>query len=250
MKYSKIVPLLGGMLFGSSQVKYESKFEVLRYVSKKMGFRLYNKNLAWIDDEEYKKVWSGFSQSDNNIHERRFTLYNLAKSVSGIDGDTAECGVFYGAGSYLIMAANKGLKQHHIFDSFEGLSRPEFVDEASEDYVAKWAEGDLEVAEHIVKSNLGNFEHVKFYKGWIPERFPEVGQSRFSFVHIDVDLYQPTLDSFEFFYDRLAVGGVMACDDYGSTQCPSAYKAFNDFVLDKPEEIAHLTTGTGFIIKQ
>jgi hypothetical protein len=215
-----------------------------------MGFRLYNKNLAWIDDEEYKKVWSGFSQSDNNIHERRFTLYNLAKSVTNIEGDTAECGVFYGAGSYLIMAASKGEKQHHIFDSFEGLSSPNVVDDAREDYVAKWAEGDLEVPEHIVKSNLNNFEGVKYYKGWIPERFPEVAQSRFSFVHIDVDLYQPTLDSFEFFYDLLVVGGIMVCDDYGSTQCPGAYKAFNEFVGDKPEEIAHLTTGTGFIVKQ
>ena len=36
-------------------------------------------------------------------------------------------------------------------------------------------------------------------KGWIPSRFEEVKDKNFSFVHIDVDLYQPTLDSLNFF---------------------------------------------------
>ena len=33
----------------------------------------------------------------------------------------------------------------------------------------------------------------------------------------NVALYQPTLDSIEFFYGRLSKGGVVVADDYGSS---------------------------------
>ena len=72
---------------------------------------------------------------------------------------------------------------------------------------------------------------------------------KFSFVHIDVDLYEPTHDSLSFFYERLVPGGIIVCDDYGSEACPGAYKACNDFIADKPEEIVHLTGGQGVIVK-
>ena len=63
-------------------------------------------------------------------------------------------------------------------------------------------------------------------------------------------LIQPTLDSIEFFYSRMNEGGIIVCDDYGQESCPGANKALNDFMLDKPENIIHLTTGQGVVIKQ
>ena len=53
---------------------------------------------------------------------------------------------------------------------------------------------------------LKDFDFVKIYKGWIPEKFNLVDNSKFSFVHIDVDLYEPTLKSLEFFFPRLEEG--------------------------------------------
>lgn len=48
-----------------------------------------------------------------------------------------------------------------------------------------------------------------------------------------VDLYEPTKDSIEFFYDKLNVGGIFLCDDYGFTSCPGATKAIDEFLVDK-----------------
>src|SRR5688572_31529904 len=42
----------------------------------------------------------------------------------------------------------------------------------------------------------------------------------------DVDVYQPTRDSLEYFYPRLVTGGILVCDDYG---WPGARKAVDDF---------------------
>jgi len=43
-------------------------------------------------------------------------------------------------------------------------------------------------------------------------------------------LYQPTLDSLDFFYPRLRQGGVIVVDDYGYTQFPGAKKSVDEFL--------------------
>jgi O-methyltransferase len=102
-----------------------------------------------------------------------------------------------------------------------------------------------------VSANLKRFDFIHYYRGWIPTRFADVTNNRFSFVHIDVDLYQPTRDSLAFFYERMLRGGIILCDDYGSIHCPGATRAFDEFLADKPEKhVIQLTTGQGLIVKR
>lgn len=137
-------------------------------------------------------------------------------------------------------------KLHHIFDSFEGLSAPESHDGDH------WVRGDLAVGTEVVERFLSPYVRgtdYKMYKGWIPDRFAEVSDMSFSFVHIDVDLYQPTYDSIHFFYPRLNTGAILLCDDYGFSTCPGATKAIDSFLLDKREKMLCLPDGGGFFIK-
>ena len=41
-------------------------------------------------------------------------------------------------------------------------------------------------------------------------------------------VYQPTRESFEFFYPRLTPHGIMVCDDYGSAKFPGARQAIDE----------------------
>jgi len=174
-------------------------------------------------------------------------VWQLTRLIEGVPGDTAECGVFEGAGSWLICAANRNGKKkrkHHLFDSFEGLSAPEEADGAY------WTKGDLTAGEEVVRTKLKPFEDmIVFHKGWIPDRFPDIEDKKFAFVHVDVDLRQPTYDSLEFFYPRLSPGGVLVCDDYFCTTCPGATEAIDSFLADKPEKMIPLDAGGGFFIK-
>lgn len=52
-----------------------------------------------------------------------------------------------------------------------------------------------------------------------------------------------------FFYDRLNIGGVFVCDDYGFLTCPGATAAIQDFLISKPEKMVSLPGGGGFFIK-
>ena len=102
----------------------------------------------------------------------------------------------------------------------------------------------------VVQRNLAEFDHVKFYPGWVPERFQEVESITFSFVHIDVDLYQPTLDSFRFFYPRLVKNGIMVFDDYGGQFFPGAPKAIREGLQQLDNYLfVPLPSGQAFLIK-
>lgn len=215
------------------------------------GFRLYNKNLSWLTDSEYLSEWNKFPESVGSVHERRFNLFNVSKIVRDVPGDLAECGVYHGAGSYLMLSATEGTdKTCYGFDSFEGLSAPTQQDEVGSEVAFRWEKNDLRVEEDIPRHNLARFSsRVVFYKGWIPDRFNEVSEQVFSMVHIDVDLYEPTRDALEFFFPRLSVGGVVVCDDYGFETCPGARKAMDEIAERHGLSVVHLTTGQGIIIK-
>ncbi|MEO3432596.1 TylF/MycF/NovP-related O-methyltransferase [Inquilinus sp. CAU 1745] len=203
--------------------------------------------LDWWDDPEFNEYLRKFEEPDGFNTHRKWMLLQLLRLTSCVPGDTAECGVFRGASSWLICAANRSNKNyarvHHLFDSFEGLSEPSVLDGAH------WAKGNLAVGEDLVRRNLENFGNIQVHKGWIPERFANCENIRFSFVHIDVDLYEPTRDSIEFFYDRINQGGILLCDDYGFTTCPGATKAIDEFLEGKPEKMVALDAGSGFLIK-
>lgn len=239
----------------SSDVKtrYESRFVVLSALVGRAGLRIYNRHLLWYSDQSFLDVWQQFPEASRSISDRRFVLLSAAQSVRNIAGDTAECGVYRGAGSFLILASQAQSigKIHHIFDSFEGLSEPDARDDPSKHRTAYlWRRHDLAVGEEVVARNLGKFKNFRLHRGWIPSRFADVAERRFSFVHIDVDLYQPTYDSVAFFYSRMSRGGIILGDDYGHATCPGVSRAFDDFLADKPESVIHLTTGQGMVLKR
>jgi len=248
------IKILVNTVVGNRQDRYESRHAILAYISKYFGFRLGNRYLTWHKDEEFSKVYSEVASgpSSSNIPERKFVLYSIAKSIQGVPGDIAETGVYIGESSYLMMKASEATEKcFYGFDSFEGLSEPDNNDWIPDGYIFKWGKHDLSVPEDIARRNLTSFEgRFSLLKGWIPDRFHEVDSKRFSLVHIDVDLYQPTLDSIQFFWQRINVGGVLLCDDYGFETCPGARKAMDDFFGGLNLSVIHLPTGQGVVFKQ
>ena len=208
--------------------------------------RLRWNNLDWYNDETFNNYLQLFGETHGINSGRRWMAYQLLRATKDVPGDTAECGIFQGATSYMICAFAEHARltrTHHAFDSFEGLSEPRDLDGRH------WRKHDLSVDLASVQQRLARFSGVRYYKGWIPERFPDLDALSFSFVHIDVDIYEPTRDSIAFFYPRLSEGGILVCDDYGFAVCPGATKAIDDYLRDKPEKMIALSDGGGFLIK-
>lgn len=223
-------------------------FRLLSKLAKRLvpSYRLTWPELAWFQDARLIDALSRFGENDGFNAHRKYALQQLIRLTDAVAGDTAECGVYKGCSSYIILEANKratSRRTHHVFDSFAGLSLPGGKDGQY------WSASDLSVDEAAVKTNLRDFENVIYYKGWIPARFDDVKDRVFSFVHVDVDLYQPTLDSIAFFYDRMSAGAIFVCDDYGFLTCPGATAAAQEFLSSKTEKMVSLPGGGGFFVK-
>ncbi len=204
--------------------------------------------LDWWNNKRFDRYLEKFKELQGMNTDRRWNLGQLMRLVDNVSGDTAECGCYKGAGSYLMCSTNAEQSQckrlHHVFDSFEGLSAPSAIDGKH------WALYDLAASEDEVIDALSDFEgSYVLHKGWIPLRFQDVVKDSFAFVHIDVDIYEPTKESVSFFYPRLSPGGILLCDDYGFTTCPGATKAIDEYLADKPEKMVAMSSGGGFLIK-
>jgi hypothetical protein len=176
---------------------------------------------------------------------RRARFYQLARLLDealGLDGEIAECGCFRGLSSHLLLSRMRGAapgfsgRGYHVFDSFEGLSEP-----SPEDIVT----GDDAQAERLrrmcrrgwfaaglpqVREALAAFPDVEFHPGWIPQSFAGLPERRYRFVHLDLDLHDPTLAGLEYFHPRLVPGGIIVCDDF---EWPGERRAIERFCAQR-----------------
>ncbi|PCI42181.1 MAG: hypothetical protein COB46_01325 [Rhodospirillaceae bacterium] len=203
----------------------------------------------------------GGKETDNLSKKMRFEIMMqlLEKTLqNNTEFDVVECGCWNGHStrtSATLMQQNGFTGKFHVFDSFEG-GLSEFTErdrdeksagnESQENDVRAYFESSFDA----VKERLKEFNFVHFYKGWIPDRFDEVADRKFSFVNIDVDMYDPIMDSLKFFYPRLVDGGCIYLDDYNYAGFPGAKRAVDDFMKEnKPTFFLRMPFGSAFIIK-
>ncbi len=178
--------------------------------------------------------------------DRCYVVRQFAAHAAHLQGELAECGVYKGATAFLIAGAVKeyiGNRRVHLFDSFKGMPTTKALDTFKEGDL-----GDVDLAD--VQRFLRPFPYVEFHPGFIPETFEAVREARFCFVHLDVDLYQSTLDCLTFFFERLVPGGIIICDDYGFLRFKNAARAAIDgFFRDKMEKPIVLRTSQCLVMK-
>ena len=173
-----------------------------------------------------------------------YTVYSVAKSQSKLDGEMAEIGVFQGGSAKLICEA-KGNKKLYLFDTFEGL--PELSDKDTHFGTTYWKKNQFNnTTVESVKNYLSKYENVFLYKGKFPNISGPVENSKFSFVHLDVDLYKSTLDCLDFFYPRMTIGGIIITHDY---HADGVKNAFNEFFNEKRIPLIELTGSQCMVVK-
>jgi len=173
-----------------------------------------------------------------------FSLCSIVKMQSNLEGEMAEVGVYRGGSSKLICEL-KSDRKLHLFDTFEGLPQTSESDTISKNIYWKTAQFSGTSLESV-KKYLEKYDNIFFYKGKFPDTAEHVKNSTFSFVHLDVDLYQSTLDCLQFFYPRLIKGGIILSHDYNAD---SVRKAFEDYFMKNKQQIFEIGGIQGMVIK-
>jgi O-methyltransferase len=200
---------------------------------------------AWLGDVEFAKIYEGMSKYTLVSIDRCYLLYCMARHAATLTGDFAECGVYKGGTALLLAEMMKANKTIHLFDSFLGLPEPDARDNYYK--AGTFSDTSLRDVSRVLRPHAN---HIKVHRGWMPDTFNEVEGSSFSLVHVDVDLYRTAKACCEFFYPRLAEGGVLIFDDYGFPACRGEKDAVDQFFSWRIEKPICLPTGQALVIKQ
>ena len=211
--------------------------------------------------ETYKIVNPSKSLDLNNMLtairiNKSFYLCKYFIFAKDLKGDFLECGVLKGFCSYLLRSLEDQLfkdtiNNYFLIDSFEGLS--DFLDEdkSLNPDIIQNKKGDLKANIEDVKVLFNQFKNVNIIKGWIPKVFESLDEkNKYKFVHIDVDLYQPTFDSLNYIYDKIVEGGILITDDYRSPSFPGNQKAWEKYFNSKNIRSLSLPSGQAVVIKE
>ena len=237
-------------IFNRPGIEIVDTSQLITFSKKYKNFNLYNEGLKRSKNEK----------TDNFLKKNRFlNIIQTSKHILSQSEvhDFAECGCWKGHSTYLIaknIADSKKNITFHIFDSFEGLSESTSNDgnfhNLNKNMKKEISQQFASSEKFLNESVLNEFNFCKTYKGWIPSRFKDVANKKFSFINIDVDLYEPTLKTLEFFYPRLVKGGIIIFDDYNFEIWEGGKKAWDDFFKNKEYSFFYENpTGGCFLIK-
>ena len=193
-----------------------------------------------IYDEGLIKSKSQFSNSYNK-QLRFYSLFQMAEYILKKNNyeNFIECGCWKGHSSYcvsLILQKYNFNKKFIIFDSFEGgLSNKDPLDVNNKRFIQNKSNRNNQIkyfssSYEEVLALLNPYKFIEINKSWIPKKFELIKDLKFSFIHIDLDLYKPTLETLNFFYPKLVDGGVIICEDYNCSDFPGAKIAIDDFL--------------------
>jgi O-methyltransferase len=173
-----------------------------------------------------------------HYYDRLYVLFQAVRHLKHLDAvkgrfNLAEVGVYKGGTSYFMAGTARvcGIENADLyaFDTFEGHASEDLTPGFDlEDVHTPGLFGDTDF--EAVKDYLKEFPNVRITKGRIQDTCHLVEHNQFHCVHLDMDIYEPTRLSLDFFHERLVPGGVIVVDDYGYTTCPGVAKAVDEFL--------------------
>ena len=166
---------------------------------------------------------------------------------NNIPGDFAEAGVARGIHGIVMNSVAKDQKVW-LFDSFEGISKHGPEDVEWTEVHGERKEADPRASDGITSHSINEvrghifaagqtMDNFRFVKGWFADTLPHLDQNlKFSVLRLDVDLYSPYMDCFQYLLPKLSPGGWLILDDFVLSGCKRAITDsgldITDFTID------------------
>lgn len=247
MSFKKIRSLVG-RLFSEKQ-----QMVIILWLSQIFWFlRKYFLSVEIDYPNEFIDNWKDIKNKSSQDRERNFTVYQLVKLhnkiFEGKQTNVIEFGTDRGGGLTTISKFVKKNTNVYSVDSF-GLHADEIkqnVSKYDEHYHGKYKPFTKETRfkDFSYIEMTKNLNQILFKKnskletlvGYFPqlkkEDMDKITNLKFSFVHLDFDLYQSTMDTFNFIKDRLEKNAIILFDDYNLINQEGVKKAVKDLKID------------------
>ena len=159
--------------------------------------------------------------------------------IRDVEGDFVETGVFTGGSTIVLMKMlqqfDSGVAKRKLWacDSFDGLPNASFKDaEDTANGGVTPLRGLFRSTEDTFCQNMKKFGaddpgRLRVLRGWFKDTLATSNIERISFLRLDGDLYDSTMDVLNAIYDRVSPGGIVYVDDYLSfSGCRAAVDEF------------------------
>lgn len=209
---------------------------------------------AHIDDHDLIANLGSFGRRMHFM--KAFAHYEVFQMIRDLPGDIVECGVYKGA-SLLSFARFmetfcSGDRTRKVlgFDHFKGLADRNEKD-GFDARVGNTADGWNPAAFRdtlfalVDAFNADSFvpqrARVELVDGDVRETAPQYVADnpglRLSLLHLDMDLYEPTLAALRAFWPRILTGGIVLLDEVAIREWPGETEALEEFFDGKPPKI-------------
>lgn len=191
---------------------------------------------------------------------RTIVHYEIFKMIQDIPGSIADCGVYKGESLFNwarfleMYCPGDRTRIVYGFDDFKGLRDFSKDKDIEGGHPGAFVGG---YAAENFKSTLLSLVDCFNEDSFVPQKpriklvdgdvnlsienfVKEYAGEMFSLIHIDIDLYQPTLSILEHLYPKLVPGGVVLLDEYAHPLFPGETNAVNDFFNGRPPRIQKL----------
>jgi O-methyltransferase len=82
-------------------------------------------------------------------------------------------------------------------------------------------------------------DQVRFLVGWFRDTLPTAPIERLAVIRLDSVMYESTMESLEYLYPKLSVGGYVIIDDYYTYPCTAAVEDYRrDHAIAEPLQTA------------
>ena len=173
-------------------------------------------------------------------------ILNIKQCLAdGVAGDFAELGVWRGNSAAVLahFAAQNG-RHVYLFDTFTGFDARDLRG-VDGHHGAQFTETTLDA----VRKTVGHEAHTTYVPGFFPESVtPATERATYAVVNIDCDLYAPTIAALQFFYPRMARGGILFLHDYASGIWPGVTQAIDEMRATTGESLVLLPDKSGTAI--
>jgi len=195
--------------------------------------------------------------------EKQYALYLATRHVVQYDipGSIVECGVWRGGSMHVVartlLAIGDTSRDLYLFDTFEGMTPPTDKDVTyggtpvaellrTQPRTARiWAIASLEDVQQGFEPIPYPREKIHYVKGPVESTLPAQAPAEIAILRLDTDWYESTRHELVSLYERLASGGILIIDDYGTFR--GSREAVDEFVEQTGARLLLLPIGPGRI---
>lgn len=173
--------------------------------------------------------------------------YELYKSIINLPGHIVECGVFKGASFIRFCTFREILESPYSrkiigFDAFGKFPEQNNVDDQTFIDGFEGAAGHgISVDELKAVFSRKGFNNYELIQGDITNTIPDYvlnhPELKISLLHIDVDVYKPSVTILQHLFDRVVSGGLIVFDDFGTvageTRAVDEFFSKKDVTIEK-----------------